>query len=200
MRSTTVLGFNMQGQQSRRRLVIAVYALLAAAMVAGWFLDRFRATGSIYVYFVALFINWKIFGGYGTAGLVKPFTGKGPRNQPMPSDLVELALYSTGSLPSTLAPEYRNDEREVARRDRVHYQAYQVIAILLCPIWFIAHWELHPRRFVPAGLLPILLYCIALPAILLAVTLPQAIILWTEPDSIAELDAETAPAGLKSTP
>lgn len=181
MRRTTVLGFNMERQAARRRLVVSAYALLALLVLAGWLLDRFHTTG-VYVYFTAYIISYFVFGGYGPSGLIKPFNGKGPRVQPMPSSLVELQLRVTGALENPGPDEYRNDERELARRDRVHYQAYQGICVLLALIWFLAMWELHPPHFIPAGLLPVLLYLLALPGVLLAITLPQAILLWTEPD------------------
>jgi hypothetical protein len=194
MRKTTIFGYNMQKQASRRWLVVVVYAILAGAMVVGWFLDRLHVS-AYYIYFAALFANYKILGGYGAEGLVKPFTGKGPRNQPMPSDLTELQLYAAGNLASGFSDEYRNDERELQRRDRVHYQAYQWIAGLLAIIWFLANWELHPPRFVPVAMLPIVLYLVVLPAILVAITLPQAILLWTEPDMEVEpmLESQEAP-------
>lgn len=198
MRRTTVFGFNMETQTARRRLVLAVYAVLVTLVVAGWFLDHLRTTG-IYVYFAAIFINYVAFGGYSSGGLIKPFSGKGPRNAPMPASLIELELRLAGASLDRDPSEYRNDERELARRDRVHYQAYQAVILLLCPIWLIAIWENHPPHFVPAGLLPVLLYLIALPAILIAITLPQAIILWTEPDLAT--DAEDEPtAALHPTP
>lgn len=185
MRKTTVLGINMEQQANRRRLVITVYAILAALIAAGWFLDRLKVSG-YYIYFAALFANYKILGGYGAEGLVKPFTGKGPRNQPMPSNLTELQLFAAGNLTAGFPDDYRNDERDLQRRDRVHYQAYQWICGLLAILWLLSTWEVHPPHFVPAGLLPILMYLLVLPAILLAITLPQAMLLWTEPDFIAE--------------
>lgn len=181
MRKTRLFGHDMSRQATRRRLVVSAYALLAVLVAAGWRLDRFHSTGA-YVYFTAYFISYFVFGGYGSSGLIKPFNGKGPRVQPMPSNLVELQLRATGALEHPDPDEYRNDERELARRDRVHYQAYQGICGLLALIWFLAMWELHPPHFLPAGLLPILLYLLALPGVLLAITLPQAILLWTEPD------------------
>lgn len=187
MRRTTVFGIPMQTRTARRRLVVSVYAGLALLVAAGWGLDRLQTTG-VYVYFAAYFIGSFVFGGYGPSGLIKPFNGRGPRVQPMPSSLVELQLRMTGALERPDPDAYRNDEREMGRRDRVHYQAYQAICVLLAAIWFLALWELHPPRFVPAGLLPVLLYLIALPGVLLAITLPQAILLWTEPD--LEVEAE----------
>ncbi|MGB6134924.1 MAG: hypothetical protein WBG54_24320 [Acidobacteriaceae bacterium] len=190
MRKTTVFGYNMEKQASRRRLVAVVYAVLALSMAGCWFIDRLHVSSFYLYFFVLFFVNQKIFGGYGVQGLVKPFTGKGPRNAPMPSNLVELQLRLTGALPTPDPNPYRNDERELMRRDRAHYQAYQGIAVLLAFMWFLASWDLHPPRFIPPGLLPILLYCIALPAVLLAITLPQAIILWTEPDLAPDREEE----------
>jgi hypothetical protein len=197
MRRTTLFGHDMTKQASRRRLVAVTYAAFAVLLVAGWFLDRLNTSG-IYVYFAAMFVNMRILGGYGTGGLIKPFTGKGPRNQPMPSNLVELELRATGNLAGDASAEYRNDERELARRDRVHYQAYQGVVCVLGILWLIAMWEEHPPRFVRPEILPVLLYAIVLPAIVVAVTLPQAIILWTEPDMIAEPEEDAAPAALPS--
>lgn len=192
MRKTTVLGMNMERQRSRRRLVIAMYAFFGLLILGGWKLDHLHETG-IYVYFAAMAVNWRILGGYGTEGLIKPFTGKGPRNQPMPSNLVELELRATGNLQGRERSEYRNDEREVERRDRVHYQAYQWMVGLLGCIWLFSTWQMHPPRFVRPELLPFLLYAVVLPAIVLAVTLPQAILLWTEPDVEGEVvEAEGA--------
>lgn len=194
MRRTTVLGFNMAKQAARRRLVAATYTLLGLLVATGWLLDRFQASG-IYIYFAAYFISYFVFGGYGPSGLIKPFNGRAPRVQPMPANLMELELRATGNLDNPNPAQYRNDEREVERRDRVHYQAYQSICVLLALIWFLAMGELHPPRWIPAGLLPMLLYLVALPAVLLAITLPQAILLWTEPDLEPDLDdtLEAAP-------
>lgn len=198
MRKSKVLGFNMERKVSRRRMVIAVYALLALLMAGGWMLDRLHETG-IYLYFAAMFVNWRIFGGYGTDGLIKPFTGKGPRNQPVPSNLVELELRLAGVPIERQPDEYRNDERELARRDRVHYQAYQGMVCLLGGIWLLSMWQMHPPRYIPQAILPFLLYVIVLPACILAVTLPQAILLWTEPDLVLDPEDEATPSALRST-
>ncbi len=194
MRRTTILGYNLQKQSARRGLVIAVYALLTLLLVAGWFLDRLQTTG-LYIYFAAFLVNYFVFGGYGPSGLIKPFSGKAAHNPPMPSSLIELELRMAGATIEPNPDDYRNDERETARRDRVHYQAYQAIVVLFCPIWLIAMWQNRPPHFVQPALLPALLYVLVLPIILLAITLPQAILLWTEPDlepDPAEPSAQTA--------
>ena len=192
MRRTTILGYDMQRQSARRGLVIAVYALLAVLLIGGWFFDHLQVTG-VYIYFAAFFINYFVLGGYGPSGLIKPFTGKGPRTQPIPSNLVELELYTAGNLARN-PDEYRNDERELQRRDRAHYQAWQAVVVLFCPIWLIAIWQNRPPHFIPARILPAMLYLFVLPAILLAVTLPQAILLWTEPDLDSDSQAQRVPA------
>lgn len=198
MRSTTILGFKMEKQSARRSLVVAVYLLLAILVVAGWFLDRLLETG-VYIFWAAFFLNYFVLGGYGPEGLVKPFTGTGFRHRPVPSNLVELELYATGNLQNSPS-EYRNDERELRRRDHVHYQAYQALCVLLAGIWLISVWTLHPPRFIPAGLLPILLYLVVFPVILIALTLPQSIVLWTEPDLDPGSEVEPAPATMRPAP
>jgi hypothetical protein len=197
MRRTTILGYNMQTQSARRGLVISVYALLTALVVGAWLLDHLQTT-SVYIYFAAFFINYFVFGGYGPSGLIKPFTGKAPRNQPIPSSLIELELRMAGARVEPDPDDYRNDERDLARRDRVHYQAYQAVTLLFCPIWLFSMWEIHPPRFIPAALLPILLYLVVLPAILLAITLPQAILLWTEPDLVPDPQEPSAQTAFKA--
>ncbi len=181
MRRTTVFGLNMASQTARRRLVVAAYTVLVLLILAGWLLDRLRTTG-IYIYFAAWLISYFVLGGYGPSGLIKPFNGRAPRARPVPSSLVELQLRATGVLENLNPEEYHNDERELERRDRVHYQAYQGMCVLLALIWVLAMWELHPPHLLPTGLVPILLNLVALPSVLLAVTLPQAILLWTDPD------------------
>lgn len=170
----------MEKRTARRRLVVAVYAGLALMIAGGWFLDHLRTSG-FYVYWAAILINWRVFGGYGNSGLIKPFSGRAPR-QSGPSSLLELELYRYGNLAGPDEAKYRNDEREVLRRDRVHYQAYQWIIVLLAVIWLLATWQNDPPRFLSAGMMAMMLYLVIVPVIVLAITLPQAILLWTEPD------------------
>ena len=197
MPKTSILGYNMEKRAKRRRLVMVVYTVIAALLLGAWLLDRLQET-AFYLIFAVSIINWKILGGYGPQGLVKPFNGKGPRNRTEPSSLAELGLNAGRSLSFAASSEYRNDERELQRRDRVHYQAYQGICGLLAVVWLLAHWQVHPPHFIPAALLPVLLDGLMLPAMLVAVTLPQAILLWTEPDMELEADDEPAAAALPS--
>lgn len=177
MRTTKVLGLSLETRSARRRLVVAVYAILAALIAGAWFIDQFH-TSAKYVYFAAFFVGYFIFGGTGPYGLIKPFTGKGPRNRPMPSSLVELQLALTGALQPEDS-QFRNDERELHLRDRAHYRAYQVVFVLFAPIWLITLWT--PRIISPSLEIHLVLL-LATAAILAAITLPQALILWTEPD------------------
>jgi hypothetical protein len=142
MRKTKILGFSMETRTARRRFVVVVYAVLAILLAAGWFLDHLSTTGS-YVYFAAFFISYFGLGGYGPYGLIKPFNNKGPRNRPIPTSLTELRLASMGALDFGDSADYRNDERELQLRDRVHYRAYQAIFVLLALIWLVAMWQVN---------------------------------------------------------
>lgn len=189
MRRTTVLGLNMERRSSRRRLVVTVYAFLLACIAAGWFADRLHTSGML-IFWAAWYISLFILGGYGPRGLIKPFTGKGPRNLPMPSNLVELQLRAAGALDSSDESQYRNDERETQRRDYVHYRAYQGLMLLVAAIWLLASWAIHPPSFVSPRLMLVLVNFLALPAVILGFTLPQAILLWTEPDLTSGVEDE----------
>lgn len=107
MRNKTVFGLSMEKRSHRRRLVVAAYTLLAILVAGGWMLDRFQDTG-IYIYFAAFFINYYVFGGYGPYGLVRPFTGKAPR-QAMPGSLVEVQLSLAGIRTAPDTSDSRND-------------------------------------------------------------------------------------------
>jgi hypothetical protein len=61
--SETLFDHDMTKQASRRRLVVLIYASLAALLAAGWFVDRLNTSG-ICVCFAAMFVNLRIFGGY----------------------------------------------------------------------------------------------------------------------------------------
>jgi len=182
MRKTKVLGFSMETRSARRLLIVAVYAILAALLAAGWFLDQLHVTGP-WLYYAAFFVGYFILGGVGPYGLIKPFTGKGPRNQPMPSCLVELQLAVTGAIEPASPSLYRNDERELQLRDRAHYRAYQVVLMLFAPIWLLSLWTPH---LISPALLPHLVLLLATAGVILSITLPQALILWTEPDMYPE--------------
>ena len=79
---------------------------------------------------------------------------------------------------------FRNDERELAQRDRAHYMAYQAVGLA-----GLAPWMLSSLRMTKPGLtawIPMgadqLYFGLTTVVLLLFLTLPQAILLWTEPD------------------
>jgi hypothetical protein len=165
----------------RQTMVILIYAGLAALMTAFWLLDRWRASG-VYMIFATILINRLFFGGYNYGGLIKPFNSRAPRTRidPPPFLVLGLRLYR----PEPEERDYRNDERELAQRDRAHYRSYQAISIVLVVVWFICSLRLTMPRL--TSFLPFsadaLLYGLTLAATVTALTLPQAILLCTEPD------------------
>jgi hypothetical protein len=95
--------------------------------------------------------------------------------------------------------ELPNDERELAARDRAHYQAYGWVLISFFFILWIGVWlpELTRNNMSPAQLL-YLIQSLACGAWALALTLPQAILLWTEPDIESEKDEMDTSEGSKT--
>jgi len=83
---------------------------------------------------------------------------------------------------------WKNDERELSRRDRAHYRAYQVVAgafpvvLLLAAFGLkVAQGSLQLAWLTTATVLQSI-FAVALLETVLAMTLPAAIILWNEPD------------------
>jgi hypothetical protein len=126
-------------------------------------------------------INRLFLGGYNFGGLVKPFSGKPPQ-RPEPPPFLLLALRVYPQMP--VRDEYRSDERELQQRDRAHYRAYAVLAVLLTVLWLLAGWNaFRPKLLAWIPFSPaLLMYGLVLAAMVMALTLPQAILLWTEPD------------------
>jgi hypothetical protein len=183
---------DMAPQAHRRTLVVLIYALMAALMTAFWFIDRWHTTGAEMI-FATILVNRFLLGGYNFGGLIKPFSGKAPRNrniaQPSPFLLLTLHVYPSYSEPEE--SDYRNDERELQQRDRAHYQAYQWLSVALVVIWLFVNFKNFTPKLlnwipVPTDLLT---YGLALATIVVALTLPQSILLWTEPD-MTEWDNE----------
>ena len=77
---------------------------------------------------------------------------------------------------------WMNDERELARRDRAHYKAYQAVSTGVAILLLLAFWSVKPSQVIPAVIVQNVLFMVALVTAVLALTLPSAIILWTEPD------------------
>jgi hypothetical protein len=172
------------GQQLRRRLLVALlYATLAVLITVLWIFTHWRGTGA-YVFWAALLACRFFLGGHYASGLVKPFNGKPPRDQAMPSSLLALKLHMYQPALAADESTYRNDERELHQRDRAHYSAYQAIGVVIAIQAFLAALRLVSPRI--QSWVPMsgdeLCYGFALIALTLFITLPQVILLWTEPD------------------
>ena len=172
---------DMAPRANRRTLVVLIYAALAVLMTGLFFADHWRTSG-YYLVFATFLINRMFLGGYTFGGLIKPFNGKAPHQSdtPPPFLLLALRVYDTGPTTS----EFRNDERELKQRDHAHYQAYQLLAVVLAVLWLLAGWSaFKPQMLAWITVSPsLLVYGLVLAAITVALTLPQAILLWTEPD------------------
>ncbi len=174
---------DMARRARRRLLVVLIYAVLAALLIGLWFVDHWRVTGT-YLFWAALLACRLFLGGQYSYGLVKPFTGKGPRRAAMPPPLLLLKLRLYQPVPSPEDGIFRNDERELQQRDRVHYQAYQVLGIAVVLAWFVSYMGmLRPALLTWIPLSPYqMFYGLMLVTLMLFLTLPQCILLWTEPD------------------
>ncbi len=183
-----VFGISIHTQRRRRALVLLCYAFLLLVPAVAWQLDRSTRSITACTIYATVAVNALAFGGYGSYrrfGLVKGFNNQPPRESSVQSQLISIHLEQLTHLPLTRTPSdqsWQNDEREISRRDAVHFRAYQPLTLTLAVIVLLADWSLHRPVWLPEKLLPILLYSVSLPAVILAFTLPQAIILWSEPD------------------
>ncbi|HEX4007114.1 MAG TPA: hypothetical protein VHX60_13145 [Acidobacteriaceae bacterium] len=176
------------------------YGAYLAFIVAAWAMDSGGyAAGFLTLEFTIL--ASPILGGYiggwfkpGSVGLVKPFGGNETlRFASRIADIPILGRIHSAMIDSR---EMRNDERDLNRRDRAHYRAYRVLALLVM-LGFTLEF-LNDRRFPALESVGISINASqhAVSALLqmgynLAITLPSAILLWTEPDLMSE--AETLP-------
>jgi hypothetical protein len=177
----------MARRARRRGLVVGIYTVLAALIVGMWFVDHWRYTGS-YLFWTGMLACRLFLGGYYRGGLVKLFTGKGPRRPDTTSSLLLLKLRMYPAITGDDDGGFKNDERELHRRDRAHYQAYQVIATVVLIAWFVAYGAMlkpHWLAWIPMTPAQIF-YGMMLLTLMLIFTLPQCILLWTEPDMEAE--------------
>jgi len=148
-----LLGLKMTRRSNRRWVVAVTYAVLLASGVALWTLGRGDAwTFPILLLVTSLFVNGVIFGGYGCWGLIRPFNTNKPFGFGIPS---------------------RNDERDLRRRDLMHFYAYRVVVSLVVLGYFLGRDSFgHPQ----------IGNVLLLGALILGLTLPQALLLWIEPD------------------
>jgi hypothetical protein len=171
---------DMARRTRRRTLVVLIYAGLTALIAGLYFVDQWHSTGS-YVFFAGILVCRLFLGGYFRGGLIKPFSGKGPRAVKEATPLMPLLLQFGLYRPDPDASAYRNDERETHQRDHAHFRAYQVIGLALVVIWTLALFRMDIPHLLARSHVPMdqLIYGVALFAIMLFFTLPQAILLWT---------------------
>jgi hypothetical protein len=143
------LGMNMARRGNRRWLVAVTYLGLIALWAA---LIGTQGERAVLLLAASLFVNGIIFGGYGRWGLIKPFNTRTPFGSPTP---------------------WHNDERELHRRDRMHFYAYRIVVALMVLAYFLGRYPFqHPEMS----------NTLMLGAVVLGLTLPQALLLWIEPD------------------
>ena len=183
-----VFGLPMQRRSSRRRLVVWTYAALTLAGIGTYFLCTY-SSGWMFslVIYATCAVSIYIFGGQGRHGLVKSFL-----NTPPPPEAPGMASVSLQLNPPPVIPavesNWRNDERELAQRDRAHYQAFNPLQLLFLLVLLFSAWALHPPRFVSLEVVQRLLLIVGIAGVVLSITLPAALILWNEPDMLLELE------------
>ena len=191
----SVFGIPMYRQQSRRRLVVAMYVFLGACCAVNIVTMPRFPVGFSYVFWAIILVSSVIFGGGGGfqfgryRGLLKPFTNKPPRPESVQSELIRIRLQPQSVPPQDM--DWRNDERELARRDNAHYRAYAVPLIPVILIVLLSAWSFPPERqkllfWLTDVQLHQLNFGLAEISILLGLTLPSAIILWREPDILTD--------------
>jgi len=189
-----VLGVSMNTRSSRRKLVLICYTLLGLASAGSWLGSHSLTWVTMTAVYGAIAINGLAFGGlgfFGRRGLVKPFANTPPREPGVQEELIRIRLERVERYLRMDDTSWRNDERELRRRDAVHYRAYQPLCAAMAIIVMLAQCSLHHPSWVSPSVASVAIYVIALPVTVLAVTLPQAIILWTEPDLVEPEDAGT---------
>lgn len=153
-----LFGMNMARRSSRRSLVAGTYLVLATLWALSWGPAPEHRTLSLAFLYAGLFVNFFVFGGYGKWGLIKPFNNCSQRG---------------------IGP---NDEREIHRRDRMHFYCYRAILCLLILGGF--------GLFTADGQHPLVLRALFQGLVIFGFTMPQALLLWIEPDvEPAELEA-----------
>ena len=181
--------FNMSRRARRRALVALIYAAFAALMAASWFLDRWRMSGTYFLFNFALLVSWVVLGGYYPGGLLRPFDGYVRRRKAAEPST---ALMLNGGPAAPAVRESLNDERELRERDRAHYTAFRWFAIAFLFLSLLANPYLVGWLHLTADRILDLLHGGLLVALMLGLSLPQAILLWTEPDMEREAEAPTA--------
>jgi hypothetical protein len=184
----TAFGIPMQQRSARRKLVVAAYLVLA--LICGLTIAFIRVAPYLYSYamYATLAFSFVVFGGMGRRGLLKPFPNKPPRPEPPMVTVIQLHLQPEVLLAKDDSA-WKNDERELSRRDLAHYRAYQPMSLALVILLCITAIGNHPWSWISLPVLLNVAFGVALVATVMYLTLPAAIILWTEPD-IDEVSSE----------
>jgi hypothetical protein len=159
-----LLGMDMARRSNRRWLVAVTYVALLALGAIVWTLGGNRGEARAFTLLLlvtSLFVNGIVFGGYGCWGLIRPFNTRTP-----------LGLHTA----------WHNDERDLRRRDRMHFYAYRIVVSLFLLGYFLGR-DLFQHPQVGNALL--------VSALVLGLTMPQALLLWIEPDM--EFEEPAAP-------
>ena len=153
----SLLGMNMAPRANRRWLVAVTYLSLVAVFAV---ICAQGGNHAIILILLATILNGLVLGGYGRGGLIKPFVTRTPT-------------------------PWRNDERELHRRDRMHFYAYRFVVALLLLGYVLGGDPFHYPQMSRA---------LILGGVTLGLTLPQALLLWLEPDvELEEGDPTAAP-------
>jgi len=151
----------MARRDSRRWLVAITYL----SLIVAWALIGVRGgNNGILLILLGTIVNGFILGGYGRGGLIKPFATRTPFGSPAP---------------------WHNDERDLRRRDRVHFYSYRFVVALVLLGYVLGGDPFHHAQMGRA---------LILGGVVLGLTLPQALLLWIEPDMEFE-EAEAQPGG-----
>jgi peptidoglycan/LPS O-acetylase OafA/YrhL len=174
-------GISMKRRATRRRLVVVMYIGLALICGATFIVERFEPSAFSWVLYSSLAVVMFVFGGQGRFGLLKSFANKPPRDPPQTVQMLQLYLDPL-SLGTPEVSSWKNDERELSRRDHAHYVAYQPLIIGFLAILLLSVWTLHPPRWGSPAVIAEAMFAVAMVACVLVLTLPSALILWKEPD------------------
>lgn len=174
-------GISMKRRATRRRLVVVIYIGLALICGATFIVERFEPSAFGWALWASLAVCIFVFGGQGRFGLIKSFVNKPPHAQPPNVQMIQLYLDPL-PLGTPEVSSWKNDERELSRRDHAHYLAYQPLTIGFLAILLLSVWTLHPPRWGSPAVIAEAMFAVAMVACVLVVTLPSALILWKEPD------------------
>jgi hypothetical protein len=184
---------DMTSQARRRRFIVLFYAAFAVLEALAWLWSP-NGSEATTVMLVFTFLLGPLLGGYLShsqnvrsedRGLVKPFEG----NQ-------LLRLSQRGWLKISDPKEFRNDERDLTRRDRAHYRAYGVLAGIITVALILFDPPVY--HAIPAVTEQRIVFALLQAGYLLAFTLPAAIIIWTEPDLEPDLRDPAEPNAVKA--